>query len=166
MRPFILLIAGVVLALPSPARADWMLSAYLGAAGTQPSTAQLHEPGRQTSLEFIDLHYRGESNQPRRYYGYRIGWIPESRRWMAIEAEHVHAKVFAETADIRRVRGTMPIGESVPSGVITVTLSPTNAPSSLASASPMTIPSGCSAERAMMASICWFTSSSLTRKFK
>ena len=30
-----------------------------------------------------------------------------SRRWMAIEAEHVHAKVFAETADIGRVRGTL-----------------------------------------------------------
>jgi hypothetical protein len=107
MRPFILLVAGVVLALPSPAHADVMLSAYLGGAWTHPSTASLHQPPQQTSLEFVDLHYRGESNRPRRYYGYRIGWIPRSRRWMAIEAEHVHAKVFAETADIRRVRGTL-----------------------------------------------------------
>src|SRR5262245_22552427 len=107
MRRFILLIAGLVLGLPSPARADWMLSAYLGGAWTEPSTAQIRQPAHGTSLEFIDVHYRGESNRPRRYYGYRIGWIPESRRWMAIEAEHVHAKVFAETDETRRVRGTL-----------------------------------------------------------
>ena len=107
MRPFILLMAGFVLGLPSPARADWMLSAYLGAARTQPSTARLDQPAQQTSLEFIDLHYRGESSRPRRYYGYRIAWIPRSRHWMAIEAEHVHAKVFAETEDIGRLRGTL-----------------------------------------------------------
>jgi hypothetical protein len=107
MRPFILVVAGFVLAVPSPARADWMLSAYLGGSWTQPSTARIDQPAKQTSLEFIDLHYRGESSRPRRYYGYRIGWIPHSRRWMAIEAEHVHAKVFAETGDIGRVRGTL-----------------------------------------------------------
>jgi hypothetical protein len=62
-----------------------------------PSTARIDQPARNTSLEFINLHYRDESSRPRRYYGYRIGWIPRSRHWMAIEAEHVHAKVFAET---------------------------------------------------------------------
>jgi hypothetical protein len=107
MRPFILFVAGLVLAPASPARADWMLSAYLGGARTHSSTARLDQPAQRTSLEFIDLHYRGESSRPRRYYGYRIGWIPHSRRWMAIEAEHVHAKVFAETGDIGRVRGTL-----------------------------------------------------------
>ena len=105
MRHFILFV-GFVLALPSPARADWMLSAYLGDVWTHPSKARLDQPAQHTSLEFIDLHYRDESSKPRQYYGYRIGWIPDSRRWMAIEAEHVHAKVYAETADIRRVRGT------------------------------------------------------------
>jgi hypothetical protein len=107
MRPFILFVAGFVVALPSPARADWMLSAYLGGARTQPSTTRLDQPAQHTSLEFIDLHYRGESSRPRRYYGYRIGWIPRSRHWMAIEAEHVHAKVFAETGEIGHVRGTL-----------------------------------------------------------
>jgi len=105
MRPVFLLMTGLVLALPSPARADWMLSAYLGDVWTHPSKARLDQPAQHTSLEFIDLHYRDESSKPRQYYGYRIGWIPDSRRWMAIEAEHVHAKVYAETADIRRVRG-------------------------------------------------------------
>ena len=107
MRPFILFVAALVITLPSPARADWMVSAYLGGAWTRPSTARLDQPTQHSSLEFIDLHYRGESSRPRRYYGYRIGWIPTSRRWMAIEAEHVHAKVFAETGDIGHVRGTL-----------------------------------------------------------
>ena len=107
MRPVFLLMTGFMLALPLPARADWMLSAYLGDVWTHPSNAHLDQPTRRTSLEFIDLHYRDESSRPRRYYGYRIGWIPDSKRWMAIEAEHVHAKVYAETADIRRVSGTL-----------------------------------------------------------
>ena len=102
-----LLMAGFVLGAPSPARADWMLSAYLGGAWTHPSTARVDQPTQHTSLEFIDLHYRGEATRPRPYYGYRIGWLPRSRHWMAIEAEHVHAKVFAETGEIGRVRGTL-----------------------------------------------------------
>ena len=84
-----------------------MASAYLGTLWTQPSTARLDQPAQHTSIEFIDLHYRAESSKPRRYYGYRVGWIPSSRRWMAIEAEHVHAKVFAETGHIVRARGTL-----------------------------------------------------------
>jgi len=107
MRPFILFVAALVIAHPSPARADWMVSGYLGGAWTRPSTARLDQPAQHTSLEFIDLRYRGESSRPRRYYGYRVGWIPTSRRWMAIEAEHVHAKVFAETGDIGHVRGSL-----------------------------------------------------------
>jgi hypothetical protein len=106
MRPCILLVAGL-LAVPSPARGDWLVSAYLGTLRTQPSTARLDQPTRRTSIRFIDLHYRSESSRPRRYYGYRIGWIPSGRRWMAIEAEHVHCKVFAETGDIVPVRGTL-----------------------------------------------------------
>lgn len=92
-----------------------MVSAYLGTMRTQPSTARLDQPAQHTSIEFIDVHYRSESSKPRLYYGYRIGWIPSSRRWMAIEAEHVHAKVFAETRDIVPIRGTlrgMPIDTS------------------------------------------------------
>jgi hypothetical protein len=107
MRWIVLSVTGVVLAMPLPARADWMLSAYLGGSRNHPGTARLDQPDLRTSLELVDLHYRSESNQPRRYYGYRITWIPDSRRWMAIEAEHVHCKVFAETADIGRVRGTL-----------------------------------------------------------
>lgn len=107
MRACFLLAAGCVLALPLPARGDWLVSAYLGTLRTQPSAARLDQPAQHTSIEFIDLHYRSESSRPRRYYGSRIGWIPSSRRWMAIEAEHVHSKVFAETGDIVPVRGTL-----------------------------------------------------------
>lgn len=82
-----------------------MLGGYLGNVWTVPSTARLDQPAHDTSLEFIDLHYRDESSRPRKYYGYRIGWIPRSRHWMAIEAEHVHAKVYAQTGDTVHVRG-------------------------------------------------------------
>lgn len=84
-----------------------MLSAYLGNVWTRPSTVHLEQPARHTSLEFLDLDYRSESFQLPPYYGYRIGWLPRSRPWLAIEAEFVHAKVYAETGNPGHVRGTL-----------------------------------------------------------
>jgi hypothetical protein len=101
------IIAGLLLGLPSPARADWMLSGFLGHVWTRPSTVMLVLPGQQTQLELVDFHYRGESFESPPYYGLRVSWIPRAQPWMAIEGEFVHAKVFAETDRQERVRGTL-----------------------------------------------------------
>ena len=52
----------------------------------------------------------------------------------------------------RRARGIIPIGDSVPSGVITVTESPTARPRSLARSTPTRMPGTSSAERASKSS--------------
>jgi hypothetical protein len=106
-RGWTLTIAGFLLGLPSPARADWMLGGFLGHAWTRPSTVILILPGQQTQLELVDLHYRGESFESPPYYGLRISWIKRAQPWMAIEGEFVHAKVFAETDRLERVRGIL-----------------------------------------------------------
>jgi len=105
--PIALILAGLVLCLPSSARADWMASGFFGHAWTRSSTVVLTLPDRQTAIEIAGVEYRGESFASPQYYGYRITWIPDTRRWMGIEAEVIHAKVFAQTDRVVRIRGTL-----------------------------------------------------------
>jgi hypothetical protein len=105
--PVALMLAGLALCLPSSARADWVASGFLGHPWTRPSTVVLTLPDRQTAIEIDGVEYRGESFTSPQYYGYRITWIPDTRRWMGIEAEVIHAKVFAETGRVVHIRGTL-----------------------------------------------------------
>jgi opacity protein-like surface antigen len=88
------LAAAVVLLLPSAARADWMLSGFLGAAKTQSSTIDLSLPAQGTQLQLEGAEYRGESFQSPQYYGLRL--TRTIGPWLGIEGEFIHAKVFAE----------------------------------------------------------------------
>jgi hypothetical protein len=100
-------LAAVSLASPASARADWIAAAFLGHAHTVPSTVVLTQPARQTRIEMIDVNYRGESLKSPQYYGVRMTWVPAAHRWMGIEGEYIHAKVFVETRRDARVRGTI-----------------------------------------------------------
>src|SRR5262245_46674616 len=107
----------VVACWPASAGADWILSGYLGHALTQSSTIDLTLPGRATELELADVEYRGESFQSPQYYGVRATWIPKAHRWMGIEGEWIHAKVYAEVDRDVHARGTLvgvPIDAVVP----------------------------------------------------
>jgi lipid A oxidase len=108
--------AGLCLGVPASAGADWVAAAFLGHAHTVPSTVVLTQPARQTRIEIVDVNYRGESFKSPQYYGIRMTWVPDGHRWMGIEGEFIHAKVFAETRRDVRVRGTLdgvPIDGSV-----------------------------------------------------
>lgn len=96
-----------VVGLPSSAHADWIASAYLGHAWTRSSTVTLALPDRQTAVEIGGVEYRGESFQSPQYYGYRVTWIPDAHRWIGIEAEVIHAKVYAQTDRLVHFRGTL-----------------------------------------------------------
>ena len=105
--PIAVMLAGLVLCLPSPARADWVASAFLGHPWTRPSMVVLALPDRQTALEIDGVEYRGESFRSPQYYGYRVTWVPDAHRWLGIEGEVIHAKVFAQAGRIVRMRGTL-----------------------------------------------------------
>lgn len=105
--PIAVIVAGLVLALPSIARADWVASAFLGHPWTRSSTVVLALPDRQTTIQIDGVEYRGESFRSPQYYGYRITWIPDARRWLGIEAEVIHAKVFAQAGRVVRIRGML-----------------------------------------------------------
>lgn len=89
---------------PSTARADWMLSGFLGAARTQSSTIDLSLPGQGTQLQLEGAEYRGESFQSPQYYGVRL--TRTVGPWLGIEGEFIHAKVFAEVERDVRATGT------------------------------------------------------------
>jgi hypothetical protein len=89
------------------ARADWIAAASLGAAHTMTSTIVITQPARGTNAELVDVHYRGESLKSPQYFSLRMTWVPSGRRWMGIEGEWIHAKVFSQTKQDVRVRGTL-----------------------------------------------------------
>jgi opacity protein-like surface antigen len=79
---------------PSAARADWMLSGFLGGAKTQSSSIDLSLPAQGTQLQLGGVEYRGESFHSPQYYGVRL--TRTVGPWLGIEGEFIHAKVFAE----------------------------------------------------------------------
>lgn len=100
-------LSGLVVCLPVRADADWLASAFLGHAWTPSSTVTLTLPDRQTAVDIGGVEYRGESLRSPQYYGYRVTWIPDAHSWIGVEAEVVHAKVFAEGDRLVRFTGTL-----------------------------------------------------------
>jgi hypothetical protein len=97
--------------------ADWMVGGYLGHLWTQTSRVTLTLPTQQTQVDIADVQYRGESFDSPQYYGYRVTWTPTAHRWLGIEGEFIHAKVFAETSEAVHVRGSLrgrPVDTSLP----------------------------------------------------
>ncbi len=102
----VVLIAGfLVLASCPPAHADWTIAAFLGVAGTRSSSLRIDRPASDTALTFDPIDYRGESFTSPVYYGYRVGWILPFAPKLAVEAEFIHLKVFADTSATITVRG-------------------------------------------------------------
>ena len=101
------LLAGLVVCLPAQADADWMASAYLGHVWTRSSTVTLALPDQQTALEIGGVEYRAESLTSPQYYGYRVTWISDAHPWIGVEAELIHAKVYAEADRQVRFTGTL-----------------------------------------------------------
>ena len=100
------LVAGfLLLASCAPARADWTIAAFLGAGGTHASSLRIEQPASHTALTFEPIDYRGESFTSPVYYGYRVGWILPFAPRLAVEAEFIHLKVFADTSAITTARG-------------------------------------------------------------
>jgi hypothetical protein len=96
-----------MLVAPAVASADWIIAGFTGHPWTVPSTATITIAERQTQVDLVDLHYRSESFKTPPYYGYRLTWIPDAHPGLGVEAEFIHAKVFAETDRTGRVRGTL-----------------------------------------------------------
>ena len=114
--PFVLMLS-VVLLCPATARADWIAEGLLGVAHTQSSTIDLTLPGQGTQLALSGVAYRGEAFRSPQYYSVRGTWVPRGHRWMGIEGEWIHAKVYAEVDRSVHAQGSLrgaPIDAAIP----------------------------------------------------
>ena len=87
--------------LGSPLRADAQLlvSAYGGAMHTRPADVKLEQPALDTALTFPEVPFRSESLDTPIYYGYRIAARIPGTRWLFVEGELIHAKLFARAEE-------------------------------------------------------------------
>jgi hypothetical protein len=88
----------------SPASAQWSVSAFLGDAATSPSRLEVRSnAGDAAVIERVQLD--DESSKSPWYYGWRIARRLERLPWLGFEAEFIHAKTIADTAQLVRVHG-------------------------------------------------------------
>jgi opacity protein-like surface antigen len=86
----------VALALPTAANAQWMASAYGGAFHTRPGDVRVQQPSHDTDIVFPQARFVSESWVSPIYYGYRVARRVGSTRWLYLEAELVHGKLFIQ----------------------------------------------------------------------
>ena len=84
-----------VLTFPSVARADWLLSMYVGAGATSSNTLTITSASG-SAVTVGDIDYQGKSWSSPPYYGYRIGWTPAAHH-LGVEGEFTHAKAIAKS---------------------------------------------------------------------
>lgn len=90
-----LLVAIGVFAGAPGAEGQVLVSAYGGAVHTRPADVKLEQPPLETSLTFPEVLFASESLKSPIYYGYRIAASVPGTRWLFIEGELIHAKLFA-----------------------------------------------------------------------
>src|SRR5437879_1798144 len=96
------------------ARAEFVVSAFGGAAFTQNNDLRLKQSGG-TDLTFQGVSYEGRDFQSPQYYGARLSYfLPEHAHW-GFGLEFIHAKIYLETGETVHVsgsRGGTPINDS------------------------------------------------------
>lgn len=76
-----------------PLRAQWQAAGFVGGAHTQDSFLSVRQPALGTILRFHPVAFSGKSFQGPLYYGGRGGYF--FSRYLGVEAEYIHLKVFA-----------------------------------------------------------------------
>jgi hypothetical protein len=96
-------VAGWCLIAAAPAHAgEWTLGFFVGTCTTRSNTLTLDRPVDVTHVSVRPVEYDAHSFESPPYYGYRVGRALSPH--FGIEAEFMHAKAFARTAD--RIRAT------------------------------------------------------------
>jgi hypothetical protein len=101
-------------AVPAQAQApaQWVLSAYAGAMHTQSADVRIADPAVNTNLVFAATPFESRSWDAPIYYGYRIGHRVPGVRWLFVEGELIHGKLYPRQPQTTLGDGTFR-GESV-----------------------------------------------------
>jgi lipid A oxidase len=97
--------AGVVILTSStPARADWLFSAYLGTSHTASNTITI-EPETGGALRVGPVSYDTRPFTSPVYFGGRVTYFFPARPWLGIGGEWTHNKAIADTRQLVSVNG-------------------------------------------------------------
>lgn len=89
------------------ARAEWVVSGYLGAARTGSASLRIVQGAADTDVTLASVQYRGRSFASPLYYGGRVTWFPRPRSWFGVDAEFIHLKAYAETDRLTEASGRL-----------------------------------------------------------
>jgi hypothetical protein len=114
------------LACAAPSRAQdgaggWVVSGFVGGAGTSSSDLRVAQPELGTDVTFGDLRFEGRSFQGPLYYGARGGYFFPNLPSLGVEAELIHMKVYSDPSQVVRALGVhrgAPIAGELPLGSI------------------------------------------------
>jgi hypothetical protein len=106
----------LIFALPAQlAHAQWHYAAYLGGAFIQQNNLQIDQPATNTDLLLKGVNWQDRPLYPAMYYGMRLGYF--FSKHVGLEFEHIHLKVYANTAGNVLAQGTLegaPISAVIP----------------------------------------------------
>lgn len=103
-----LVAAALVLAAAWPARAqaEILFEAFTGRSDTSSADLRVTQPTAGNAFTVEDLSFDDRSFDPAPYYGLRATYFFERLPWLGVGAEWFHFKIYAETAETRRITGT------------------------------------------------------------
>ena len=96
-----------LVALASPASAQWYVTAFLGDAATSPVRLEIRSASSDTSVAVDPVRLADESFASPVYYGARLTKRLHRPSWLGLEIEFIHAKAIAEAAQLVRVHGRL-----------------------------------------------------------
>ena len=82
-----------------------MVSVYAGGMHTEPADVRVEQPASATDLLFEDMPFEARSLESPIYYGYRVGHNVPRRRWLFLEAELIHGKLYPRSPQATRGSG-------------------------------------------------------------
>ncbi len=89
----------LVLALASPASAQWYVAAYMGANTTRPADVTVKGDGYDLTFSKVEFDAQPFKTPP--YYGWRLGRFLNDTRRLGVEVEFIHLKVIANPDQLR-----------------------------------------------------------------
>jgi hypothetical protein len=95
------------LAFARASGAQWIVSAYGGAIHTQAADVRVQQPASTTDLLFADMPFESRSFESPIYYGYRVGHSLGGARWLFLEGELIHGKLYPRHPGATRGSGML-----------------------------------------------------------
>ncbi len=98
-------LATATLTVPTVARAETKISAYLGKSFTNNSDLRIRQPNSGSDVTYEGVPWDDESFAHPLYYGFKITHFLKNSPWLGVSVDFFHFKVYADTDARVHARG-------------------------------------------------------------